>query len=144
METVWISIVVGLITLGAIVTALVLGILYGVSFLAGWGALARNYRADETAFKGSLLEEARPWQVWVGPVRYRNIVRILIYEYGVELRNAMPFLPPLFFRWEDIHGYGPSKMLLIARQPHQFYVDDRRILFTAKIQVLEERLGSRS
>jgi hypothetical protein len=46
--------------LGLFIVVLVVSIILAVSYLAGWGALSRQYRADPWTDKGALLEEKSP------------------------------------------------------------------------------------
>jgi hypothetical protein len=136
----WLLLLIYGVILALGVVALVFGILYLVSFLAGWGALAMQYQMDEGMFKGSLLQEAKPWRVWVGMVRYGSMVRLLVYERGIELRGGLPFQKPLFFPWEEISGYGPARMVSVLPF-YDFYVGGRRVRFSSKIDAIEQALG---
>jgi len=142
MTPLWGTLLLYLVVLAGGVVALVFAILYLVSFLAGWDALRREFELDEGIFKGSLLEEAKPWQVWVGAVKYANIVRLLVYERGIELRGRQPFQKPLFFPWEEISHYGPARMVSVLPF-FEFYVGGRRIRFSGKIEAIEQKMSAR-
>jgi hypothetical protein len=56
---------------------------------------------------------------------------------------AFPFLPPLFFPWQDIHDY--KQVRLIPFPPgDQFYVGDRRIWLSNRLAELAKRMAPHS
>jgi Na+-transporting methylmalonyl-CoA/oxaloacetate decarboxylase gamma subunit len=61
------SLLIFFLSIGMGIVALVLGILLTLSYVGGWGALAREYASPpETDNKGALLEEKPQRKAWVG------------------------------------------------------------------------------
>ncbi|MBN1139695.1 MAG: hypothetical protein JXM73_24190 [Anaerolineae bacterium] len=136
----WLVLFLGI---GLAVVALVLGLLLALSYLGGWGALARLYTAAPETDKGRLLEEKRQYKAWVGLVRYGTLVTARSYERGLELTVRFPFSPPLFFPWEEISDYR-RVALIPYRQLDQFVVGGRVVRLSNHLEDLSKRKGSLS
>jgi len=73
-----------------------------LSFVGGWRALAREYRAPHTVPAGGWVERRA---VFSGRARYKNALRLRADGTGIYLSAAFPFRighPPLFFPWQDL------------------------------------------
>lgn len=91
----------------------------GISFLGGWGRLARHYRCP-SPFPRSL-----PWQTVQldHGIRFHSSVEVAATEQGLHLRVwpiYRAFHPPLMIPWEDLRSQrqGPSSRwgrLLVGR-----------------------------
>ena len=137
------SLLLFFVGLGLGITVLVVGIILVLSYLAGWGALSRQYAASPLTDKGALLEEKFQRRARVGVDSYGTLVTARCYEMGLELTTAFPLLPPLFFPWQDIHDY--KQVALIPFPPgDQFFVGDRRIWLSNRLAELEKRMASQS
>ena len=138
-----VSLLLFFVGLGLFIVVLVVSIILAVSYLAGWGALSRQYRADSWPDKGVLLEEKVQRRARIGLDSYGTLVTARCFEQGIELAVAFPFLPPLFFPWQDIHDY--KQVRLIPFPPgDQFYVGDRRIWLSNRLAELEKRMAPHS
>ena len=123
------------------IVVLVVSIILVVSYLADWGALSRQYRADSWPDKGALLEEAVQRRARIGLDSYRTLVTARCFEQGIELAVVFPFLPRLFFPWPDMRDY--KQVRLIPFPPgDQFYVGDRRIWLSNRLAELEKHMAS--
>ena len=133
-----ISLLFFFLALGLGIVVLVFGILFALSSLGGWGALARNYASTPDTYKGALLEEKRQRKAWVGLVTYGTLVVARCYERGLELTASFPFSPPLFFPWDEIHEYKRVNLIPFP-QADQFMVGSRRIRLSNHLSELEKR-----
>lgn len=133
-----ISILFLVLALGMGITAFVLGILFLVSHLGGWGALARKYALTPETYTGDLLEEQRQRKAWIGAIRLGNLVTARCFERGIEMRTGFPFSPPLFFPWEEISGYGRADTMQFLQTQH-FMIDGRTIRLTNPLGELSKR-----
>lgn len=73
-----------------------------LSFVGGWRALSREYRAPHTVPERGWVERRA---LFSGRARYKNILRLTASDTGIYLSVAFPFRighPPLFFPWEDL------------------------------------------
>lgn len=73
-----------------------------LSFVGGWRALAREYRALQPVADGAWVERRG---LLSGSARYKNVLRLGANDEGVSLSVALPFRighPPLFFPWADL------------------------------------------
>jgi hypothetical protein len=134
------SLILLFLGLGLGITALVLGLLFILSMLGGWGALAREYGSKPETYQGALLEEKLQRKAWVGLVRYGRLVVARCYERGLELTTSLPFSSPLFFPWDEIQDYQRIKLYPFP-QTDQFSVGNRRIRLSNPLDELEKRKG---
>jgi hypothetical protein len=135
-----ISILLLVLALGLGITAFVLGLLYLLSSLGGWGALAREYALMPEVNQGTLLEEKRQRKAWVGLVRFGGLVTARCFESGIELQMSLPFSRPLFFRWDEISEYKLVSAIPFP-QAQQFTVGGRIIRLTNPLEELAKRKG---
>jgi len=122
------------------IVALVFGILLALSYLRGWGTLARTYAATPETNKGELLEEKLPYKAWVGLNTFGISVTARSFERGLELAVRFPFSPPLFFPWDEIHDYGRVTLIPLP-QMDQFSVNGQRIRLANHMDELGKRKG---
>lgn len=134
------SLLVFFLAVGLGVVALVFGILLALSYVGGWGALARTYASTPQTDKGGLLEEKLQRKAWVGLNTFGTLVTARCFERGLELTVSFPFSPPLFFPWEEIGDYGRVSLIPFP-QMDQFTVDGRRIRLSNHLDELEKRMA---
>jgi hypothetical protein len=135
-----ISLLIFFLALGLGIVALVFGILLALSYLGGWGALAHTYAATPETNKGALLEETSQRKAWVGLNSFATLVTARCFERGLELTVRLPFSPPLFFPWDEIHDYGRATLIPFP-QMDQFTVGGRRIRLSNHMAELGKRKG---
>jgi len=134
------SLLLLLVVMGLGIVALVFGILLTLSYVGGWGALARTHAITPQTDKGALLEEKRQRRAWVGLIRFGSLVTARAFEQGIELTANFPFSPPLFFPWADIRDYKRVSLIPFP-QMDQFFVGDRRIRLSNPLTELEQRMS---
>ena len=133
------SLLILFLAIGIGIVALVIGILLALSYLGGWGALARMYESTPETNKGILLEEKRQRKAWVGLNTFGTLVIARCFERGLELTVSFPFSPPLFFPWEEIREYRRVNLIPFP-QMDQFTVGGRRIRLSNHLDELEKRM----
>ena len=122
------------------VTILVFAILLILSYIGGWGALARAYESTPEINKGILLEEKKQRKAWVGLNTFGTLVIARCFERGLELTVSFPFSPPLFFPWEEIQDYRRVSLIPFP-QMDQITVGGRRIRLSNHLDELEKRVA---
>ncbi|MGI9627569.1 MAG: hypothetical protein ACR2QM_12085 [Longimicrobiales bacterium] len=73
-----------------------------LSFVGGWRALAREYRAPHPVPDGAWVERR---VLFSGSARYKNVLRLRANDAGIFISVAPMFRighPPLFLPWEDL------------------------------------------
>lgn len=128
------------LVMGLSITAFTFGLIYLISNVGGWGALARDHAVSPETHKGALLEEKPQRRAWVGSVRFGGMVTASCFENGVELQAGFPFSPPLFFRWDEISEYQLVHSLPFP-QMAQFTVEGRRIRLSNRLLEMDKRKG---
>lgn len=134
------SLLVFFLAVGLGIVALVFGILLMLSYVGGWGALARTYASTPQTDKGALLEEKPQRKAWVGLNTFGTLVTARCFERGLELTVSFPFSPPLFFPWEEIRDYGRVSLIPFP-QMDQFTMGGRRIRLSNHLDELEKRMA---
>jgi hypothetical protein len=132
------SLIVFFLAMALGVVALVLGGILALSYVGGWGALARTYASAEQPNKGALLEEQFQRKAWVGLSRFGTLVMVRCFERGLELTVSFPFSPPLFFPWDEIYDYERVAVIPFPAAD-QFTVGNRRIRLSNHLAELEKR-----
>ena len=132
------SLLIFFLSIGMGIVALVLGILLALSYVGGWGALAREYASMPETNKGALLEEKPQRKAWVGLNTFGTLVTARCFERGLELTVSFPFSPPLFFPWDEIQDYKRVSLIPFP-QMDQFMVGNRRIRLSNHLAELEKR-----
>ena len=132
------SLLIFFLSIGMGIVALVLGILLALSYVGGWGALAREYASTPETDKGALLEEKPQRKAWVGLNTFGTLVTARCFERGLELTVIFPFSPPLFFPWDEIQDYKRVSLIPFP-QMDQFMVGNRRIRLSNHLAELEKR-----
>lgn len=99
-------------------------IMWTVSHLCGWSALARHYRAEES-FRGSRFH-FRSGKIGSG--NYNACLTVGANSDGLSLAVIFPFRvahPPLFIPWTDLNPQvkhhwiaGASLVFEVAKTPH--------------------------
>jgi len=135
------SLLVFFVGMAVFIVALVFAILFTISRLTGWRALAETYRPLPETNRGVLLEEKTQRQMYVGAVRYRGTVRVRCYTNGLELTGGL-LEPPLFIPWHAIRDYQRQNMFPFP-QGERFTVDGRTIRLSNRLEELEKRFGPR-
>lgn len=123
------------------IVALIFGILLTLSYVGGWGTLARTYASTPQTDKGALLEEKRQHKAWVGLNTFGTMVTARCFERGLELTVSFPFSPPLFFPWEEIRDNGRVSLIPFPLMD-QFTVGGRRIRLSNHLDELGKRRAS--
>ena len=113
-------------------------VMFGISWIGGWGALARKYRAT------SVPDGKRFWfqSALLGSMNYGSCLTVIVGSAGLYLAVFPPFRmghPPLLIPWAELHGLREKRFLWLWRLVEMEVGTPAIATLTLPFHLLEQR-----
>jgi hypothetical protein len=113
-------------------------VMFAISRIGGWGALASKYRAT------SVPDGKRFWfqSATLGSMKYGSCLTVVVGSAGLYLAVFAPFRmghPPLLIPWTELHGLREKRFLWLWRLVEMQVGTPAIATLTLPFHLLEQR-----